>query len=120
MNIRKYSSTDFYPHHLTTEQIENPYSVINEIFDKSDLPELRESLWKWLKSAATGNYIKDLDKNERSDIFFTYETIEKLLEAAHIIYVNENTDDRPTTSEANEDSMEDMIILQPGLPAVRA
>ena len=46
--------------------------------------------------------------------------MEKLLEAAYIIYVNENTDDRPTKSKANEDNMEDMIILQPGLPAVRA
>jgi hypothetical protein len=63
---------------------------------------------------------KDVDKNERSDIFLTYETMEKLLEAAHIIYINENTDDRPTKSKANEDNMKDMIILQPGLPAVRA
>lgn len=46
--------------------------------------------------------------------------MEKLLEAAHIIYINENTDDRPTISEANEDDLEDMIVLQPGLPAVRA
>ena len=93
---------------------------MNEIFDKSDLPVLRESLCKWLKSAETGTYIKHLDKNQRSHIFLTYETMEKLLEAARIIYVNENTDDRPTKSKANEDDMEDMIILQPGLLAVRA
>jgi hypothetical protein len=64
MHIRKNSITDFHPQHLTEEEIKNPYLVIEELFDKEDLPGIRELLWKWLKTAAIGNSNMELGETE--------------------------------------------------------
>lgn len=119
MQIRKNSISDFHPQHLTEEEIKNPDLVIEELFEKEDLPGLRELLWKWLKTATTGNY-KELGKIERDNIFFTYELMEKLLEAAHLIRLNQMPDTRSQSGAAKEkEDFEEFDLLPQRLPATR-
>ena len=71
---------------LNQSEIEDPYQVIDELFDFAHLPELKDLLWDWLKSTVTGSYPKSLGYAERLDILTIYEKMEKLLEATHILY----------------------------------
>lgn len=83
-----------YPHweslsrKLSKEESENPYLVIEELFDYAHLPDLRHQLWEWLRTTVTGDFTEGLDRRERIALLFLYEKIEKLVEAAHLIQVS--------------------------------
>ena len=71
---------------LTEEEIENPWLVIENLFDYSRLPQIREILWSSFKTTVTGDYTKSLNRRERQDVVWLYEYMEKLLEAVHIMH----------------------------------
>jgi hypothetical protein len=72
---------------LSNHETENPYLVFYTLFDYAKLPHLREHLWQWLKLTVTGGYSKKyLNYNDREKIFLLNEHLEKLLEAAYLIY----------------------------------
>jgi hypothetical protein len=85
MSIHEYPPAELEPRKLSKEEIEDPYQVIYELFDYAHLPQIRESIWEWLKATTSGNYHK-LSVSERGNLLYLYEKIEKLIEAAHIIH----------------------------------
>jgi HEPN domain-containing protein len=76
---------------LTDEEINDPYLVINDLFQFGHLPDLRELLWNSFKSNITGSYHKELTRKERKEIVSLYEYFERLVEAVHIINESRKT-----------------------------
>lgn len=64
----------------------DPQQVLTELFDFAHLPELKSVLWEWLKATVSGSYNKTMKTSERENILVLYEHLQKLLEASHIIY----------------------------------
>jgi hypothetical protein len=88
MALQDYPPSELQPRQLSREQTEDPMLVIQDFFEYDQLPEIRQQLWDMLKTAATGNYCKTLSRRERSDLFYFYEQLVKLVEAAHLLYRN--------------------------------
>jgi hypothetical protein len=84
-----YIPAKFEPQRLSKEEIENPKLVIDEFFDYVRIERVKEFIWKWLKVTVTGEF-DALSMIERSDLFYLYERIEKLIEAIHVMYETEN------------------------------
>lgn len=73
---------------LSDEEIRNPHLVIDRFFDYAGLESLQEHLWDWFKLTVSGTYNTQLiDKNRRYDMILFYEHMERIIEAAHIIYL---------------------------------
>jgi len=85
MSYPKYTEADFQPHHLTEKEIADPRLVFYDVFDFEHLPGIRNLLWDWLKATVIGNYNRELDKRERHIIILTYEKLQRMIEAAHIM-----------------------------------
>ena len=72
---------------LSTEETQNPYMAFYNLFDFADLEALKGYLWLWLKITVTNGYTKEMYKfTDRDMIFIIYEQVQKLFEAAHVIY----------------------------------
>jgi hypothetical protein len=84
---------NYLTHKLTDEEINDPYLVIEDVFQFGHLPDLREMLWNSFKSNITGTYHKELTRKERNEIVYLYEYMERLVEAAHIINESRKTTD---------------------------
>jgi hypothetical protein len=75
------------PCKLTDDERLHPWLVIHNFFDYSDLPAIRENLWELFKVLVTGGYVKSsFSYRNRKDIVYFYEHLEKLIEAAHLLY----------------------------------
>jgi hypothetical protein len=74
---------------LSQEETEDPFLVFHDLFSTYHLPDIRQQLWKLLKTTVTGNYCRDLNRRERSDLLFFYEQLERLIEAAHLLHQRE-------------------------------
>lgn len=66
----------------------NPHLVFKDLFSTFHHDESRELMWEWLKSTFCGNFSTELDVNEKVMIAVLYEKLEKLIDAAHIIYAS--------------------------------
>jgi hypothetical protein len=74
-------------HNLSEKETENPLLVFYQLFDYASLPHLKEHLWSWLKLTVTAGYHKKyIHYNERDNIITLYEHMEKLIEAAYVLY----------------------------------
>jgi len=87
MALKDYRAAQLEPQKLSNEEIANPVQVIHQFFFDDHFPEVKNQLWNLLKIAATGNYGKSLTRSERSDLFYFYERLEKLVEAVHLIHM---------------------------------
>ena len=76
------------PLKLTSQEIEQPYLVIEEFFTYADLNSSRELLREVLRCMVVGDF-HELDVEQRSEVMVFYEQLERLTEAAHIIYQQE-------------------------------
>jgi len=85
MPLQDYPSWELKPRKLSREERENPLEVVRDFFSYGHLPEIREQLWELLKTTVTGNYSKMLTRQERSNMLYFYERLEKLIEAVHMI-----------------------------------
>lgn len=74
---------------LTPEEVQQPARVLHELFDYAHLPELRAVLWEWLKCTVTGGFVENMDLQQRNSILFLYEHMQKLIEAAHLIHLQQ-------------------------------
>jgi hypothetical protein len=74
---------------LTPEEVQQPTRVLHELFDYAHLPELRAVLWEWLKCTVTGGFVETMDLQQRNSILFLYEHMQKLIEAAHLIHLQQ-------------------------------
>ena len=82
---------------LSKEELEDPYLVIDELFDFAHLPEIRELLWEWLKTTVIGSFPKKLTASERSAILGLYEKLEKLIEAVQVLQNNKKMKNKKIT-----------------------
>lgn len=86
MPLQDYPSWELKPRKLSPEETEDPLLVIQDFFTYAHLPEIREQLWEMLKTMVTGGYCHVLKRQERADLMHFYEKLEKLIEAAHLLY----------------------------------
>jgi hypothetical protein len=86
MPLNEYPSWELKPRKLSSAQREDPILAIQDFFAYAHLPEAREQMWELLKTLVTGNFPRALQRRERSDLIHFYEQLEKLIEAAHLIY----------------------------------
>jgi hypothetical protein len=59
------------------------------LFDYASLPRIREILWIWLKATVTNGYNKSLEFREKENILLLYEKLLKLIEASHLLYLQQ-------------------------------
>lgn len=74
---------------LPQDETIDPQQVLTALFDFAHLPELKSVLWEWLKATVSGSYNKTMKTSERENILVLYEHLQKLLEASHIIYLEQ-------------------------------
>jgi HEPN domain-containing protein len=96
-------------HKLTDKEINDPYLVIEDLFQIGELFELREMLWNSFKSNITGTYHKELNRRERNDVVYIHEYMERLLDAAYIIHESR----KKSKTVCNKDNT---LILYPVIP----
>lgn len=88
MKANDFNRWDQQPRILTDKEIAEPMIVVNEVFDYAHLPDLRNTLWEWLKTTVSGNFNKkSLHYKDRESLLAFYEKIQKLLEASHLLLV---------------------------------
>ena len=88
MQANDFNKWDQQPRILTDKEIADPLMVINEVFDYAHLPDLRNTLWEWLKTTISGNFNKkSLHYKDRESLMAFYEKMQKLLEATHLLLV---------------------------------
>ena len=91
MAAQNYNKWDGQPRLLSDEEIAEPMKVIHEVFDYAHLPDLRNTLWEWLKTTISGNFNKgSLHYKDRESLLAFYEKMQKLLEASHLLLVARN------------------------------
>lgn len=76
-----------WPYRLSGEEVNDPYLVLDQLFDFAHLPQVRGFLWDWLRLTVTGGYNRKAGFRSRSSVLIMYEFMEKLVEAAHILHV---------------------------------
>lgn len=72
---------------LDKQEINDPYLIIGRFFDYADIDSIREYLWEWLKITVSGTFNTYLvDKQQRYDMIYFFEHLQKLIEASHAIH----------------------------------
>jgi len=87
MPLSDYPYWELKPRKLSKEEMENPMLALHDFYSYSHLPAVRESLWELLRTTVAGNYCSSLDRRERCDLLYFYEQLEKLIEATHVLVV---------------------------------
>jgi hypothetical protein len=85
MPLPEFPSRELEPRKLSPEQAANPMSVLHALFDFAHLPQVREMLWDMLRAVVTGSF-SSLSQDEKNDLMYFYEQLEKLVEAAHLLH----------------------------------
>ena len=89
MKQSEYPECEMQPRLLNKEEVTDPGIVLDEVFDYAHLPEWRSLLWEWLKITVSGTYNTESAEYDRSSILYMYEKLQKLIEAAHLMYVQQ-------------------------------
>jgi hypothetical protein len=77
MRVKDFNKWDLQPRLLTDEEIADPMKVVDEIFDYAHLPDLRHTLWEWLKTTISGNFNKSsLHFRDRESLIAFYEKMQ--------------------------------------------
>ncbi|WP_026768786.1 hypothetical protein [Asinibacterium sp. OR53] len=76
-------------HKLSEEECQNPNLVIKDLFYTFSYDEIKVLIWEWLVSTFCENFSTGFDSDEKVMITVLYEKIERLIDAAHILYSNE-------------------------------
>lgn len=76
---------EYYPFHLDADEKKYPHGVIRNFFDHQNLPQYRDSLYRW--------YIVAIDRTCADDswgsdyIYKLHAKLQKVIEAAHLIHI---------------------------------
>jgi hypothetical protein len=90
MRKSAYPEWDMYSRLLTNKEHADPNLVLEELFDFAHLPEWRNILWDWLKITVSGSYnTETTTPSERASILFVYEKLQRLIEASHLIHLQQ-------------------------------
>lgn len=82
MPFGEYNTWDFFPHKLYREEINDPYKVVNDFFQRMKLTKYLADLDDWFSAACTS----DVSLKQRfPDLVCLIEDIERMLEAAWLI-----------------------------------
>lgn len=84
-NINRYSHGENQPIHLSDEQKQNLYAVLEDFFSCFHLQDARRFLWDWLVAALASETCTYNTGYARSNLVFVYEKMQLLIEAAHEI-----------------------------------
>lgn len=107
------------PCRLSGEEVNDPYLVLDQLFDFAHLPQVRGFLWDWLRLTVTGGYNRKAGFRSRSSVLIMYEFMERLVEAAHILYVRRKAEgERQKAVSLGEDAVQEQVdrivnLLQP-------
>jgi HEPN domain-containing protein len=72
---------------LTGEEVQDPYRVLDQLFDFAHLHQVKEYLWEWFTATITGSYVRQQTRSRSRDtIVLMYQYMEKLVEAAHLLH----------------------------------
>jgi hypothetical protein len=66
------------------QKLPTPTLVIQQFFTNTQLHDLREALWQWLKLTITGTYTLEAPL-ERANLIYLYEKLERLVEAVWVM-----------------------------------
>jgi HEPN domain-containing protein len=108
-----------WPCRLSGEEVNDPYLVLDQLFDFAHLPQVRGFLWDWLRLTVTGGYNRKAGFRSRSSVLITYEFMEKLVEAAHILHVRRKVEGEgqkavPLREESLKEQVDRIVkLLQP-------
>ena len=83
--INRNSQWENQPLRLTAEEKQNPYAVLEDFYSFFHLQDIREMLWDWLVAAMSSESGQYNTGYARSNLIFTYEKLELLLEATYTI-----------------------------------
>lgn len=86
----KQEAWELKPRKLSIDETEAPESVIRELFEYANLPQLRWQLSEAAKSMVAGDFHR-LRSRDRSSLICFYEQIERLIEVAHILHEREKS-----------------------------
>jgi hypothetical protein len=70
---------------LSQEEIDNPYLALTTFFDRHTLSEIRQVLYNLHRVAITTENTEFFDPVNRSNMQFTLENIEQLIEATSLL-----------------------------------
>jgi hypothetical protein len=85
MTLRDFAREEMYPRGLTKEQIKDPYSVIDDLFSYSHLPDMRNNLSELQRILVVGDW-HQLPRRERADMMYFLSWMSKMIECVHIIH----------------------------------
>ena len=85
MPLPEFPSRELEPRKLSPEQVTNPMLVLHSLFDFAHLPQIRDMLWDLLRVVVTGSF-SSLSQDEKNDLLYFYEQLEKLVEASHLLH----------------------------------
>lgn len=72
------------PLRLNKKEKHNPHKVIEDFFECYHLQDVREILWRWLEAVISSPLSISNDPIERSNHFYFFEKMERLVESAFI------------------------------------
>ncbi len=100
--MRQYPEWHYKPLRLTVAEIEAPLGVIGQFFECYHLPQIRSCLKEMVFDAIC------MDDNDAPSHYTTHEDVEKLIEAAWLIYQealkrsNKNEDEKTTSKQSSQ------------------
>lgn len=97
-HLRQARSISAMPIHLSSEELKNPESVIQEFYNNWDLSQLREELENWLTMAFSADLPELNDCFVRSRLMELCYELEALAEAVYVIYEMAGQTEEPTDS----------------------
>lgn len=90
MRKTNYPDYEIKPRHLDELETLHPGLVFYRLFDYCHLVSLRQRLWEWLESTVTGSFnSEETDPQFRQQLTGLYVQLQKLLEAAHILHLQQ-------------------------------
>lgn len=80
------------PLRLAVGQVEEAMHVINAFFEGRVISSIREDLRLWYEAVIASNHPSNDSGEERASLFFLYNQLELLIEAAYVIDKNQTHD----------------------------
>ncbi|WP_419802157.1 HEPN domain-containing protein [Mucilaginibacter sp.] len=102
MNLRHYSTWDFYPQYLNRDEVNNPLTVIVEFFSADWLPGHLEALKTWRTFVTEDRHYTDRQNNP-ANLLYTYMLHVQLVEACFLLMQSSGGRKKDNPREAEQD-----------------
>lgn len=108
MSNEAHFSWDYFPRRLTAGEIMEPHMAFREFFYQYGFEDAKEYMADWFQSAFEDECILD---QEIAELFIFYENVEKLVEAAHLLYQSVCGSDEKEGPARLEIDLDDSVAL---------